>query len=57
MMLEVWGMQSAPSLPLLPIPLLPGLEAPDRALSYASKRTKLRTYAKLNYLKWNFFLH
>ena len=32
-MLEFWGMQSTPSLPLLPGLLLPGLVAPDRALS------------------------
>ena len=33
MMLELWGMQSAPSLPLLPGPLWPGVVALDRALS------------------------
>ena len=33
MMLELWGMQSASSLPLLPGPLGPGMVAPDRALS------------------------
>ena len=32
-MLELWGMQSTPSLPLLPGPLWPGVVAPDRALS------------------------
>ena len=31
--LELWGMQSTPSLPLLPGPLWPGVVAPDRALS------------------------
>ena len=31
-MLEFWGMQSNPSLPLLPGPLWPVLGAPDRAL-------------------------
>ena len=31
--LEVWGMQSTPSLPSLPGPLWPGVVAPDRALS------------------------
>ena len=31
-MLELWGMQSTPSLPSLPGPLLPGVVAPDRAL-------------------------
>ena len=32
-MLELWGMRSTPSLPLLPGPLLPGVVAPDRAVS------------------------
>ena len=32
-MLGVWGIQSTPSLPSLPIPLWPGVVAPDRALS------------------------
>ena len=32
-MLELWGMRSTPSLPLLPGPLWPGVVAPDRALS------------------------
>ena len=32
-MLEIWGMRSAPLLPLLPGPLWPGVVAPDRALS------------------------
>ena len=31
--LELWGMQSNPSLPLLPGPLWSGVVAPDRALS------------------------
>ena len=31
--LEVWGMQSTPSLPLLPGPLWPRMVAPDRVLS------------------------
>ena len=31
--LGLWGMQSTPSLPLLPGPLWPGVVAPDRALS------------------------
>ena len=30
---ELWGMQSTPSLPLLPGPLWPGVVAPERALS------------------------
>ena len=32
-MLELWGMRSTPSLPLLPGQLWPGVVAPDRALS------------------------
>ena len=32
-MLEIWGMQSTPSLPLLLGPLWPGMVVPDRALS------------------------
>ena len=32
-MLELWGMQSIPSLPSLPGPLRPGVVAPDRVLS------------------------
>ena len=30
---ELLGMQSTPSLPLLPVPLWPGMVAPDRAQS------------------------
>ena len=50
-MLELWGMRSTSLLPLLPGPLWPGMEAPDKVLSMA----KLRTYAKLNCLKKNCF--
>ena len=32
-MLELWGMQSTPSLPSFPGPLWPGVVSPDRALS------------------------
>ena len=32
-MLKLWGLWSAPLLPLLPGPLWPGVVAPDRALS------------------------
>ena len=31
-MLELWGIQSTPSLPSLPGPLWPGVVSPDRAL-------------------------
>ena len=32
-MVELWGIQTTPSLPLLPGQLWPGMVAPDRALS------------------------
>ena len=32
-MLELWGMRSTPSLPLLPGPLWPEMVVPDKALS------------------------
>ena len=38
-MLELWGMQSTPSLPLLPGLHWPGMIAPDRALSMGWKKT------------------
>ena len=38
-MLELWGMQSTPSLPLLPGPLWPGVVAPDKGPIYALNRT------------------
>ena len=59
-MLELWGMQSTSSLPLLPGPFWPGVIAPD---IYGLNRTrpwfreftvltfKLHTYDKLNRLK------
>ena len=39
-MLELWGMQSTPSLPLLPGPLWPGVVAPDKGPMYGLNRTK-----------------
>ena len=42
-MLELWGMQTTPSLPLLPGPFWPGMVAPDRALIYGLNRNKLHT--------------
>ena len=39
-MLELWGMQSAPSLPLLPGPLWPGVVAPDKDPINGLNRTK-----------------
>ena len=69
-MLELWGMQSTPSLPSLPGSLWPGVVAPDKGPIYGLNRTKpfflplncvltfkLRAYAKLNCLKWNCFRH
>ena len=61
-MLELWGMRSTPSFPLLPGPLWPGVGAPDKGPTYGVNRTKpcffhytdfciLRIYAKLNSLK------
>ena len=32
-MLEFWGMQSTPSLPLLPDPLYPRVVAPEKVIS------------------------
>ena len=39
-MLELWEMQSTPSLPSLPGPLWPGVVAPDMGPIYALNRTK-----------------
>ena len=61
-MLELWGMRSTPSLPLVPGPLWPRVVAPDKGPIYGLNRTKpcffhytdfffafkLRIYAKLN---------
>ena len=49
-MLELWGMQSTPSLLSLPDPLWPGVVAPDRVLSMSQIEIKC-TYAKMNCLK------
>ena len=37
-MLELWGMQSTPSLPSLPGPLWPGVVAPDKGPIYGLNR-------------------
>ena len=47
--LELWGMGSTPSLPLLPDPLWPRMVALDRVLSMG--QIELCTNAKLNCLK------
>ena len=39
-MLEFWGMQSTPLLPLLPGPLCPGVVVPDSVLSLGQKELK-----------------
>ena len=49
-MLEFWGMQRIPSLPLLPGPLWPRVVAPDRVLSMGQIELNCN-YAKLNCLK------
>ena len=39
-MLELWGMQTIPLLPLLPGPLWPEVGAPDKGPIYGLNRTK-----------------
>ena len=38
-MLELWGMQSTPSLPSLPVPVCPGVVASVKSLIYGLNRT------------------
>ena len=62
-MLELWGMQSNPSLPSLPGPLWPGMKAPDKGPIYGLNRTKqwlafsvfmhLNSVFMLNWIIWN----
>ena len=55
--LELWGMQSTPSLPLFPGPLWPGEVAPDRVLDMG--QIELKCILMLNWIIWNrteFFL-
>ena len=63
-MLELWGMQSTPSLPSLPGPLWPGVVAPDKGPIYGLNRTKpcffhytdflhLNCVFMLNWIVWN----
>ena len=47
-MLELWGMRSTPSLPLLSGPLWPGLVAPDKGPIYGLNRTN----SMLNWIVW-----
>ena len=48
---ELWGMQSTLSLPLLPGPLWPGVVAPDRVLSMG--QIELNCVHMLNWIVWN----
>ena len=50
-MLELWGMQSTPSLPLLPGPLWPGVVAPGWGLAMGQK--ELNCELMLNRIAWN----
>ena len=54
-MLELWGIQSTPSLPLIPGPFWPRVITPDRVLSMGQielfdiqTKCKQMTYAKVN---------
>ena len=49
-MLEFWGIQSTPSLPLLSGPLWPRMIAPDRVLSMGQK--ELNCVLLLNWIAW-----
>ena len=51
LMLDVWRMQSTPSLPSLPGPLWPEVVAPDRVLSMG--QIKLNCVLMLNWIAWN----
>ena len=50
-MLELWGMQSIRSLPLLPGPLWPRIVVPDRVLSM--DQIELNCVLILNWTDWN----
>ena len=50
-MLELWGMRSTPSLPLLPGPLWLGVVAPDRVLSMG--QIELNSVLMLNWMVRN----
>ena len=50
-MLELWGMRSAPLLPLLLGPLWPEVVAPDRVLSI--NQMELNCVLMLNWIVWN----
>ena len=50
-MLELWEMQSTPSLPLLPSPLWPEVAAPDKVLS--KDQIELKCVLISNLIVWN----
>ena len=50
-MLELWEMQSTPSLPSLPGPFWPGAVAPDRVISMG--QIELNCVFMLNWIAWN----
>ena len=56
-MLELWGMQSTPSLSLLPGPLWPRVVAPGKGPIYGSNRSNgilmLNWIVWLNWIAWN----
>ena len=56
-MLELWGMQSTPSLPSLPGPHWPRVVAPDKGPIYGLNRTNgilmLNWIVWLNWIAWN----
>ena len=53
-MLEIWGMRSTPSLPLLQGPLWSGVVAPDKILSIGQiEEFDIQTVLTLNWIVWN----
>ena len=56
-MLELWGMRSTSSLPLLPGSLWPSMVAPDKGPIYGLNRTNgmlmLNWIISLNWIAWN----
>ena len=50
-MLELWGIQSMPSLPSLPSPLWSKVVALDRVLSMG--QIELKSLLMLNWIVWN----
>ena len=49
-MLELWGMRSTPSLPLLPGPLWPGVVSPDKGPIYGLNR--INSILMLEWIVW-----